>query len=276
MNYLQKAYISNLNVVCREGNYFCLQPGQSWNIRTHGAPFHKFYFFLEGHCQITIENQIYDVSPGDWFFIPAGTHHSYTELPETGFTKHWIHFDLYPNDSLPQLLHLTHRIQEHDLRETAEMFAQLSQYNASNSLTDMLRAKAALLALLCRYIDLSGSDSLPVLSEEDRRINEVLTYIHKHLSQPLSNDLLASLCHLHPNHFIRFFAKKTGQSPASYVLRRRMELARQLLIQSDLPVSHIAEQVGLPDQSHFSRLFRNTFAMTPTQCRKQHKTPVSN
>ena len=274
MDYLQQAYISNLNVVCREGGHFRLQQGQDWVIGDHGASFHKFYFFLEGSCQITIEDTLYTVCPGDWFFIPAGVRHSYTHLPGEEFEKHWIHFDLYPNDSLPQLLQLPYRVQGNE--ETATAFALLSRCNASNDLTDKLHAKAALLTLLAQYICLSNVRSIPVLSEEDGRIHQVLTYIHKHLAQPLTNDILSSVCHLHPNHFIRFFSKKTGQSPASYVMRCRMERARQLLIQSDLPVSHIAEQVGLPDQSHFSRLFRNTFAMTPTQCRKQHKTPVSN
>ena len=274
MDYLQKAYISNLNAVGREGSHFLLQPGQSWNIREHGAAFHKFYLFLAGRCKITIEGRTYDVHPGDWFFIPAGVRHSYTELPGEGFEKYWIHFDLYPNDSLPQLLQLPYRIQAD--QETVSIFKQLNIRNTSNQLTDKLHAKAALLTLLAHYISLANTKTLPVLSEEDSRINNVLTYIHKHLAQPLSNELLSSLCHLHPNHFIRFFSKKTGQSPASYVMQCRMETARQLLIQSDLPISHIAEQVGLPDQSHFARLFRNTYAMTPTQCRKQHKTPVSD
>lgn len=274
MDYLQKAYVSNLNAVCREGGHFLLQPGQSWNIREHSASFHKFYFFLTGRCRITIAGKSYDVRPGDWFFIPAGIRHSYTELPEEGFEKHWIHFDLYPNDSLPQLLQLPYRVRASE--ETSSVFAKLSTWNASNHLIDKLHAKSALITLLAQYISLSDTEVLPILSDEDSRINEVLTYIHKHLSQPLSNELLASVCHLHPNHFIRFFSKKTGQTPAGYVLQCRMDLARQLLIQSDFPISHIAEQVGLPDQSHFSRLFRNTFAMTPSQCRNQHKNPVSD
>ena len=268
MNYLQETYISNLNAVCREGGHFLLQPGQSWNIRRHGATFHKFYFFLAGHCRITIEEKSYDVCPGDWFFIPAGVYHSYTELPDEGFEKHWIHFDLYPNDALPHLLQLPYRVRANE--ETTSAFAKLSAWNSSVQLTDKLYAKAALLTLLAQYISLANTDVLPVLSEEDSRINDVLTYIHKHLAEPLSNEALSAVCHLHPNHFIRFFSKKTGQTPASYVMQCRMDLARQMLIRSDLPISRIAEQVGLPDQSHFSRLFRRTFAMTPTQCRNWH------
>ena len=274
MDYLQKAYISNLNAVCREGGHFSLQPGQEWCLREHTASFHKFYFFLSGQCRITIEGVRYTACAGDWFFIPAGVRHSYTHLPDQCFEKHWIHFDLYPNDSLPQLLQLPHRVCTGSQKEPEAVFEQLTKANSSNKLSDTMRAKAALMTLLAHYVEFSHSDDLPVLSEDDRRISEVLTYIHKHLAEPLTNRDLAALCHLHPNHFIRFFSQKTGQSPANYVMQCRMELARQLLIQSDLPISRIAEQVGLSDQSHFARLFRNFYAMSPSLCRKQHKPPT--
>ena len=218
-----------------------------------------------------MEDRCYTARAGDWFFIPAGTRHSYTHLPGESFEKHWIHFELYPNDSLPRLLQLPFKISVGTNDESRALFETLTKANASHTLTDKLHAKVALLSLITRYVELSHVKDLPVLSEEDRRIGEVLAYIHKNLAEPLSNQLLADLCHLHPNHFIRFFSGKTGQSPAGYILKCRMDLARQLLIETDLPVLQIAERVGIPDQSHFARLFRRCFEMTPSQCRKQHK-----
>ena len=253
MDYLQKAYIANLNAVCREGGHFSLQPGQSWAIHDHTATFNKFYYLLSGSCQITVEDRCYTARAGDWFFIPAGTRHS------------------YDHDSLPRLLQLPHRICVDGHDKSKALFETLTAVNSSNTLTDKLHAKVALLSLITRYVELSHAKDLPVLSEEDSRIGEVLTYIHKHLAEPLNNQTLADLCHLHPNHFIRFFSGKTGQSPASYLLKCRMDLARQLLIETDLPVLQIAERVGIPDQSHFARLFRRCFEMTPSQCRKLHQ-----
>lgn len=271
MDYLQQAYISNLNAVCREGGYFALQPGQTWAIQEHASAFNKFYFFLAGSCQIIIENKTYKVKAGDWFFIPAGVRHSYTHFSTERFEKHWIHFDLYPNDSLPRLLHLPHLVRVGSDPEPGALFEALTTANDSNTLTDKLKAKVTLLTLIARYLEMSHIGDLPILSEEDHRIDEVLAYIHNHLAESLNNQLLSDLCHLHPNHFVRFFSKKTGQSPASYVLQCRMDMARHLLIQTELPVLQIAERVGFQDQSHFARIFRRFYAMTPTQCRNQHK-----
>ena len=270
MEYLQQAYFSNLNPVCREGGRFALQPGQTWAMQEHTSVFNKFYFFLSGSCRITIESNTYKVKAGDWFFIPAGVRHSYTSFSSERFEKYWMHFDLYPNDSLPRLLHLPYLVRVGSDSEPGALFKSWVAANDANILTDRLRAKAALLSLLVCYLELSHIRNLPVLSEEDLRISEVLAYIHNHLEQPLNNQLLSSICHMHPSHFVRFFSKKTGQPPANYVLQCRMDMARHLLIQTDLPVSQVAERVGIPDQSHFARLFRRYCAMTPTQCRNQH------
>lgn len=269
MDYLQQAYFSNLHAVCRDGGRFTLQPGQTWRITEHISEFNKFYFFLSGRCRISVEDRVYHATGGDWFYIPAGVRHSYTDLPGETFDKHWIHFELYPNGSLPRLLQLPHFVRGN--QKSSQLFETLTACNASNKLTDKLHAKVSLMALIAEYLECSHISDLPVLSEEDSRIAAVLSYIHNHLAQPLHNKLLADLCHLHPNHFIRFFSRKTGQSPASYILKCRMDLARQLLIETDLPVQQIAEQTGFQDQSHFARLFRRCHEMSPTQCRKQHK-----
>ena len=271
MEYLHKAYISNLNPVCREGGFFSLQPGQVWAYQEHCAAIHKFYFITKGSCRITMEGKTYFAKSGDWFFIPAGMRHSYSHLPDTPFEKHWIHFDLYPDDSLPRLLQLPHLVNVSTGGKMAGLFSELTKANACTSLSGRLRAKIALLSLIAGYLEAAKVDDLPVLSKEDERINQVLTYIHQNLSQALCNNDLARLCHMHPNHFIRFFSRKTGQPPASYVTQCRMDLARQLLTQTDLPVGLVAEQVGLPEQSHFSRLFRRYCSATPTQYRNRHK-----
>lgn len=269
MEYLQQAYISNLNVVCGEGGFFRLQQGQQWQLDNGADVMNKFYYITRGNCRIVMEGESFLAEAGDWFFIPAETTHSYTNLPGEPLEKYWIHFDLYPNASLPQLLRLPLMVRGNG--ETSQLFEALTKANTASSLADRLHAKILLMRLLAQYLELSDRNDLPVATEENRRINEVLSYIHQNLSQDLTNRVLAQQCHMHPNHFIRFFAQKTGQTPASYVVQCRMDMARQLLTQTELPVSQVAEQVGIPEQSHFARLFRRYCSLTPTQYRKRHQ-----
>jgi AraC family transcriptional regulator of arabinose operon len=53
----------------------------------------------------------------------------------------------------------------------------------------------------------------------------------------------------------------------THIERQRMELARQLLAVTDLPVAHVARRVGFTDALYFSRRFRASTAMSPTQYR---------
>lgn len=269
MRYLQDTYFANLNAVCRDGQHYCHQPDGTWTVHEYAFTQNKFYYFLDGRCRITVEGKEYIAKGGDWFFIPAGTRHSYSHIPGESFEKYWLHFDLYPNAKLAKLLDLPTVIPT-DRRATA-LFKELTAANASDKLTDKLQAKACLLRLIALYVELCDLGDITVGGEEEARIQEVLTYIQSNLSQPIRNGDLAELCHMHPNHFIRYFSKMTGQTPAAYVTEQRMETAKRLLETTKLPIAQIMEQVGLQEPNHFARLFRKFYSMTPGEYRKRQR-----
>ena len=64
-------------------------------------------------------------------------------------------------------------------------------------------------------------------------------------------------------HFAHLFKHATGLAPHQYVSRCRIDRAKQLLADTDLPLIEIGPQVGYADQSHFTALLRRHVAMTP-------------
>ncbi|MBP3633347.1 MAG: helix-turn-helix transcriptional regulator [Oscillospiraceae bacterium] len=269
MKYLHDAYFANLNAVCRDGAHYTLPPGQKWTVHEYAFTQNKFYYFLHGTCRICIDGKEYIAKGGQWFYIPAGVRHSYSHLPGKSFEKYWLHFDLYPNAKLAALLGLPHMVQVGDDTRVRSLFEELTRANASDKFTDKLRAKACLLSLIALYVELCRLDTVTVGGEEEQRIQDVLSYIHNNLNRPIANAELAALCHMHPNHFIRYFAKMTGQTPGAYVTERRMETAKRLLEATDQPIARIMEQVGLQEPTHFSKLFRKYYATTPREYRKR-------
>jgi AraC-like DNA-binding protein len=95
------------------------------------------------------------------------------------------------------------------------------------------------------------------------KLRRTITYIQAHLEQELSLTTLAALVHLSSDHFARLFRRATGQTPHQYVLGCRIARAKQLLAETDMPISAICLQVGCTDQSYFTALFRKYVTMTP-------------
>ena len=80
--------------------------------------------------------------------------------------------------------------------------------------------------------------------------------IETHLYSNISVNDLASLTNMSLSSFKREFNKKYGESPASYLRRKKIDRAAQIIAASDIPISHIAWDCGFQDVAHFSRVFK--------------------
>ena len=67
---------------------------------------------------------------------------------------------------------------------------------------------------------------------------------------------------------IKFFKSRTGITPSKYVMIQKMEHAKMLLDETDLDLSEIIERIGLEYMSHFSKLFKNFYGVSPQHYRK--------
>jgi AraC-like DNA-binding protein len=95
------------------------------------------------------------------------------------------------------------------------------------------------------------------------KLRRTTTYIQQHLEHELSLVDLAAVAQTSPAHFARLFKHATGKTPHQYVLSCRIDRAKQLLMETLVPLSEVGYQVGCTDQSHFTALFRKHVGMTP-------------
>lgn len=102
-------------------------------------------------------------------------------------------------------------------------------------------------------------------------VDSMITYIKGHLEEDISVQSLADQFHFHPNYLSAQIKNRTGESGANYILSRRMEEARRMLVETDLRVVEIAGRCGFKDSSYFNRVFKRKFVLSPEQYRKVHK-----
>jgi AraC family transcriptional regulator len=137
----------------------------------------------------------------------------------------------------------------------------------AEGMTDRLYAESLTHALAVHFLrrygayEHAGQGVLNGLSP--LKLRQTIAYIQAHLEHTLSLAVLADVAQLSPNHFAHLFKLATGQTPHQYVLGCRITRAKQLLAETDMPLSTIGPQVGLTDQSYFTALFRKHVAMTP-------------
>lgn len=100
-------------------------------------------------------------------------------------------------------------------------------------------------------------------------VNKMKSYIDHHYMEELPLDFLAQKFNVSKYHMSREFKKHTGISPNDYIIDRRINHAKELLLETDQAIARIAEKVGINNPNHFLYLFKNKEGMTPSAFRKK-------
>jgi two-component system, response regulator YesN len=101
------------------------------------------------------------------------------------------------------------------------------------------------------------------------RVQRVIDRINSNLHRKLKLTDLARLAGLSRSRFCQGFKTEIGVSVGQYVKALRMQKACELLATTSLRVKEIGAAVGMRDQSHFSRDFKRTYDLTPSQYRER-------
>jgi transcriptional regulator GlxA family with amidase domain len=104
-------------------------------------------------------------------------------------------------------------------------------------------------------------------SESVRKIEQSITYMLRHLDEPLQVATLAARANVSPSHFFALFKRQIGCAPIDYFIRLRMQHACRLLGETSLSVKEVAAILGYDDPFYFSRLFKTVNNVSPSRYR---------
>jgi len=121
--------------------------------------------------------------------------------------------------------------------------------------------------LLRGYTTASDAPAWSKARLSPHKLRRAIQYIDENLRNQLTLSSIANAVTLSPGHFAHAFRQATGVAPHRYVLERRVERAKELLRDSDMPITEIADRVGCSSHSHFSVLFHRVTGLTPRQFR---------
>lgn len=107
----------------------------------------------------------------------------------------------------------------------------------------------------------------PDRKEADTPLAPVLALIQGDLAHPWTVEELAQAARLKTTAFTRAFKSATGAAPLRYVIERRVDKARDLLLNSGLPITDIAFELGFSSSQHFANTFKKHVGKTPKEIR---------
>ena len=135
------------------------------------------------------------------------------------------------------------------------------------------RAYTETLEALASYIRLEGM----ILSAEQSDLEKLKLYLDEHYMEKLSLASISRALHIGRTKLCALAKELSGgQTLSQLIARRRIDAAKRLLLQSTLPISAVAEEVGISDYNYFTKVFRSVTGTTPSSFRKNAQTNAEN
>lgn len=153
---------------------------------------------------------------------------------------------------------------------------------ASNSFRpEPARLEEQLLDMLSALLRVNGQVALEIASlphgrastrtELYRRLYLAREYAEASFERPVRLAELADVAGMSPNHLLRSFRQLFGCTPLQYLTARRIQLARRLLSDSELPISEVCLAIGFESFGSFSRIFRRYAGCSPSEYRSTNQ-----
>ncbi len=105
--------------------------------------------------------------------------------------------------------------------------------------------------------------------QEERTITGIVRYLQEHLKEEITLNILAEEFHLSAQYISQLFKNEIGVNFLAYLTNIRMENAKKLLFSTSLSIAEISEQSGYGDYRVFTKVFKKSEGITPSQYRRE-------
>lgn len=241
----------------------------------HAHDFLELYYFLDGSVTYYIEDQVYDLCPGDLLIIPAGkmhrpviaNEHAAYERMVLWITPQYLQSIDSPAGDLQKNLQ---KVGEHGYcvpfrgDETVFVTALLKKllYMQKNNTDPKFCAGAVELYLWTIFRSYGVIDTTH--RNETQVIPQVIRYITEHFGEPLTLEDIAAEFFVSKSYLNRHFKAYTNSTVYAYIMALRLTHARRML-REGIPAVEAGRECGFSDYSTFYKAFKTQTGLSPQQ-----------
>ncbi|WP_167958352.1 AraC family transcriptional regulator [Anaerosporobacter faecicola] len=248
----------------------------------HDHDFPQISVILSGKGKYLIQGEEYAVEAGDILFLDAKTkhHNIVTDVKNpmveffVGFSD--IQFYDMPENSIefgvnPKIMHMKTHMKQEVNKICYEMLAEYQSGQPGKEF--MMKAyMSQLLIQIVRGLLVKVKKMEDTSYETYNRsyaVRRIINYLNENYEQRISLEQIAHNMYLSPVYISKIFKEETGESPINYLIKIRLERAKEFLQTSNgSSIKNIAKQVGYDDVYHFSKLFKKYYGISPLYYKK--------
>ena len=124
--------------------------------------------------------------------------------------------------------------------------------------------------LICLYLNRLLLELTPNShSSQDDLLNFIKNYIDEHFTQNIKIEDLAEQIFYSPDYFCKLFKERFGITPKAYILDKRINFAKKLILETQLSLTKIGELCGFTDYVQFNKFYKKKENISPSQARTQ-------
>lgn len=239
-----------------------------YNIPSHTHAVYQWYCLIFGNADFLTDQEIHKLNPGDSILIsPNVVRQPYYRYPSAGyFYVLFENHDLQLYKSVDKVLNIPSDI-HHDL------LTLVHEINKPEENT--YRFVEALVIRLLISIERSLKTNLPFeqksflnMQAQKEIVERIEAYMQRNLHRELNHKELSNEFHISTSHLARIFRNSTGITLTKRLMQLRISKAKQLLLESSLPISEISLSVGYTNFSYFAKIFREELGVAPGDYRR--------
>lgn len=279
---MDKAYYETFKEISSSGINLSYQTAPGGYHPLHWHEELEILYALNGDTDITVNNQKYPLPKKQFMVVEScQVHSSYTHNTASMFLcihiskkqmqQYLSEIELYQIRCYPQ------EISNEDFPQylaICQLLESLTRLYIENAPIFEMEAQGIILQVLAHLLRHFSTRKAPSLASADvlttERIRQVISYVGEHFRDPISLQDISDHLGLSREYFCRFFKKNMGISFLNYLNEIRLTHIYQDLINTDTPISELAEQNGFTNQKLFNKSFRELYGCTPSSVRKSY------
>ncbi len=162
------------------------------------------------------------------------------------------------------MIHMMFSIIKDKQIDTQMIFSKFQSKEVYTKATQSLDTMKAFVDTIIKIAEDSQKETI----DSQDKVDIIKRYINENVEKDIKRTDIAECLHLNIDYLNRIFKKETGMALSEYIIQEKMNVARQLIKTTMLPISFIAARVGFSNFSHFSKSYKKAFNTSPSEERR--------